>query len=77
MIGGVRFVKETRKSNMNKVDKLTELVQALEEYITLLGKELDEVIPMAAVHGWKSTRFEEGKKLRALISAQREKMGGK
>ena len=52
---------------MDKVDKLTELVQALEEYIVLLGKELDEVIPMAAVHGWKSSRYEEGKVARRKI----------
>jgi len=51
----------------DKVEKLTELVQALEEYITLLGKELDEVIPMAAVHGWKSSRYEEGKVARRKI----------
>lgn len=46
-----------------------ELVKALEDYIVLLGKELDEVVPMASVHGWKSSRFEEGKKMRKKIKA--------
>jgi len=45
----------------------SELIKAFQEYIVLLGKELDEVVPMASVHGWKSSRFEEGKKIREKI----------
>ena len=43
------------------------LIKTLQEYIVLLGKELDEVVPMASVHGWKSSRYEEGKVARRKI----------
>jgi hypothetical protein len=52
---------------MDKVEKKNALIKALEEYIVLLGKELDELVPLAAVHGWKSSRFEEGKAARRKI----------
>jgi hypothetical protein len=52
---------------MDKVEKMDALINALEDYIVLLGKELDEVIPMASVHGWKSSRWEEGKAARRKI----------
>ena len=55
------------KGVTNGKDVARELIAALEEYIVLLGKELDEVIPMAAVHGWKSSRYEEGKVARRKI----------
>ena len=37
------------------------------EYAELLGAELLEVIGLAATHGWKSSRYEEGKRLRAAL----------
>jgi len=54
----------------------SELIKTLQEYIVLLGKELDEVVPMASVHGWKSSRFEEGKKMREKIDNLITKRGG-
>ena len=44
-----------------------ELIKLYGEYIVLLGLELDEVVPLAYMHGWKSTRYEQGKKLRKQI----------
>lgn len=55
---------------MNK-DKL---IKALEKYIVMLGKELDEVVPMASIHGWKSSRYEEGKKMREKIKKFKEEV---
>ena len=49
-------------------EKLRKLVEVQEEYINLLGEELDEVVVMMAVHGWQSSRVEKGKKLRAEIA---------
>ena len=45
------------------VDYISELIS----YIGLLGKELDAVVPLAHVHGWRSTRHEEGKEARAKL----------
>lgn len=49
-----------------------ELIIALEKYIVLLGEEIDELVGMAYVHGWRSTRFEEGKRQRKEISDLKE-----
>jgi len=43
------------------------LLGALNEYIVLLGEELDEVMGFVNAHQWKSTRFEQGKILREKI----------
>ena len=45
-----------------------EFAKAYDKYIALLGEELDELIPLATSHGWKSTRFEVGKALRERIA---------
>ena len=49
----------------------TALVEALGAYVQLLEAELDETVTWAAVHGWRSSRFEEGERLRAAIVAAR------
>ena len=47
--------------------RLRKLALLLLDYIDLLGAELDETVPIAHLHGWKSSRYEEGVKLRAAI----------
>jgi len=37
------------------------------EYAELLGAELFEIVPFTVNHGWRSTRHEEGKRLRGLL----------
>ena len=49
------------------------LIKLLENYIILLKAELDEVVPMAHVHGWKSKRYAEGVEIRRLIKLVKEK----
>lgn len=53
-----------------------ELNLALKEYIQLLSDELSEVAPIAFVHGWRSNRFEEGKKLRRTLRSFGLEIGG-
>jgi predicted RNase H-like nuclease (RuvC/YqgF family) len=48
---------------MNKIEELQK------EYIQLLTDELNEVVGMASIHGWKSSRAEEGERLRQAIAA--------
>ena len=43
------------------------LIGALNEYIVLLGEELDEIFFYANSHGWKSKRIEKGEELRQKI----------
>lgn len=43
------------------------LIEALNDYIKLLGEELDETAGIAAAHGWQSKRIEQGERLRAKL----------
>ncbi len=49
-----------------------EIVDAYDEYVQLLGDELNEVVGLAAAHGWVSSRAEAGEKLRARIAKLKE-----
>jgi hypothetical protein len=46
-------------------------VAALDQYIEVLGKELDEVASLAVVHGWQSTRVQQGIDLRKQLATLR------
>jgi hypothetical protein len=43
-----------------RIEILEELFLAMSEYITVLGKELDDCAVMLSVHGWQSKRVQEG-----------------
>ncbi len=51
-----------------------ELIKEYEQYIKLLGEELDEVTTMVSVHGWKSKRVEAGLICRDRISNLKAKI---
>ena len=53
-----------------------ELVAAYEDYIRLSDEELHEVVPIAANHGWHTTRFEAGEAARARIAKAKEACHG-
>ena len=52
---------------------LLALVVALDNYIRVLGNELNDCVTIAHVHGWRSTRVAEGRKMRREIAALRRK----
>ena len=52
---------------------MTKLVDALDNYIRILGNELNDCMTIAHVHGWRSTRCAEGEKMRKEIAALRRK----
>jgi len=45
------------------------IFKVYDEYLKLYDIELGELMGIVVVHGWKSTRVEQGKKLRAKIRA--------
>ena len=53
---------------------MNELINAYEEYIKLLTDELDDLVGLAVSHGWKSHRYEEGKRLRELIEDKKKSL---
>lgn len=56
----------------NEITLRDVLIEVLDEYIELLGSELDSVVLMASVHGWKSTRHDKGVQLREKIANLKE-----
>jgi hypothetical protein len=48
-------------------DEARELAGAYKEYAQLLGDEIDDMVILAHVHGWRSSRVEQGKVLREKI----------
>ncbi len=63
------------QAQIKKVQEKMELVTALalvrqlQAYTELLIAELNETVPIASVHGWKSKRYHEGKSMRAVIDS--------
>lgn len=47
--------------------KYKELIKAQEEYITLLGDEINSMCGIASVHGWESKNSQAGAELREKI----------
>lgn len=61
---------------MTKTEALVKLIKAYENYIDLLTDELNEVVSMAAIHGWKSDRAEKGEAARIEIETLKEILKG-
>lgn len=59
---------------MKQIKLLEDLVFLQKQYIDLMGEELGEVVQIANVHGWKSTRYEKGMELRKLIEEHNDKL---
>jgi len=43
-------------------------IEILEKYKSLLADELKETISIASLHGWESSRYEQGWKLREMMA---------
>lgn len=53
-------------------DELRELVKAYQDYTQLLGDEINDTAAVAYLHGWRSSRYEQGKVLREKIKQLEE-----
>lgn len=62
---------------IEKYKLLLDLVKKQKDYISLLGEELDEIVPLASTHGWKSSRVEEGENIRLEIKSLEDLFNGK
>ena len=51
-----------------------EKIKRLLQYCRLLDDELGDMIVMAYVHGWRSTRHEEGRKQREKLDLSQEEL---
>jgi len=62
-------------ANAELAKQIEELDTAYCDYVDLLVAELNEVVPFASGHGWKTTRKKAGEKCRAAIDAARRDDG--
>ena len=42
------------------VEAMTELIKTYDEYLAMIGEELHELVPLANLHGWKSSQYLKG-----------------
>ena len=69
--GGWVRVDFARQLEMER-DEARELVKVYQEYVKLLGYEINDMTPVAYIHGWRTNRYEEGKVLRDKINRLEE-----
>ena len=60
----VKNLNETIQLLKQSQDLNNDYIEILEQYNLLLGEELRETITIASIHGWRSSRYEQGKLLR-------------
>ena len=65
----VEILNETVQLLKQSQDLDNDYIEVLEQYNSLLGEELRETITIASIHGWKSSRYEQGKLLRDKMEA--------
>lgn len=58
----------TSEDRVEIVERAFKMIEKQKEYISLLNEELNGLVGMASVHGWKSSLVEQGKKLRDEMS---------
>ena len=51
-----------------------DLIKAYDDYIKMLGEEIDDLVGMAYVHGWRSERIEAGRECRQKIKDLKENL---
>jgi len=59
-----------------EIAKLQELSKAYEDYISLLGDELNGFTPLAHTFDWRSQKIEQGKIIREKIEALKQELEG-
>ncbi len=55
------------KQALTEAIRCVELLPLHEEYIELLLAELNETVSIASIHGWRSSRVEQGRAIREKI----------
>lgn len=55
-----------------KLNEAKELLKLTEKFLELLGDELHETAVIARLHGWRSSRIEQGNALREKINQLKE-----
>ena len=57
-----------------ETDKFINYITELISYIAIIGEELDNTATLAYLHGWRSSRVEEGEKARERLDKLAEEL---
>jgi len=60
----------------NKVKAYKRLARTQQEYIRILGREIDSMAGIAYAHGWESQNIEIGKRLRSKMKKVKKQLKG-
>ena len=71
----IDYLRNQLAAVQQRADRLQVLNDLKDQYISLLGGEIEGMAVLAYVHGWTSTNIEEGKRLREAIKAAQEVKG--
>ncbi len=63
----IHYWEAVEKYLLNKISVLNDIIHAQDEYIKLLGKEIDSMVMLCHIHGWESSNVEEGIKCHEKI----------
>jgi hypothetical protein len=85
-VGGILLAKRTdqcrelelklKELEAKHREEIQQIFDVYDRYIKILGSESDELITLVTVHGWKSTRIEQGIECRENIKLLKEKYTG-
>jgi hypothetical protein len=65
----LRFLDAAKEAQIEVSKEQNELIETLEQYINLLGEEINALSSIASNKGWVSKRYEKGLELRNKIKS--------
>jgi hypothetical protein len=67
------LIKQAKEMELEQKQSALKIIEAQNQYIALLSKEIDSAVSIAHVHGWRSNLVEEGENMRNKITLLSEK----
>jgi hypothetical protein len=68
-----KIFKQAKEMEKEQKQCALKIIEAQNQYIAILGKEIDSAVSIAHVHGWRSNLVEEGENMRNEITLLSEK----
>ena len=67
-------MEDTGMNYDTKAELLYKIIEKQDKYNKFLSDELNEVVTIAHIHGWRSNRFEQGKQMRDELASLRQQL---
>jgi hypothetical protein len=67
------LIQQAEEMELEQKQSALKIIEAQNQYIALLCKEIDSAVSIAHVHGWRSNLVEEGENMRNEITLLSEK----